>query len=70
MSYSVHFLKKQDGGGRDQITCVSLGVPRGVSSTLVLQLYSERRPPMGNYFPFAIQTYLDKFQGLHYEESF
>lgn len=31
---------------------------------------SERGPPTSNYFSFAIQTCLDKFQGLHYEESF
>lgn len=64
------FPQKQDGEGRDQITCVSLGIPRRVSSTLMLQLYSERGPPMSNYFPFVIQTCLDKLQGLHYEESF
>lgn len=69
ISYSVNFYKRKVR--EDQIAHLSMGCTQGVFSlALALQQCFRGGPPTSNYFPFATQTCLEKFQGLYYEESF
>lgn len=69
ISYSVNFYKRKVR--EDQIAHLSMGCTQGVFSlALALQQSFRGGPPTSNYFPFATQTCLEKFQGLYYEESF
>lgn len=60
-SHSVCVCKRR---GEDQ---GALLTPNGMFSFIQ---YSKQGPPTNNYFPLAIQTCLEKYQGLHYEERF
>lgn len=71
-SYSVSIYKRKGGGHKTKETSPwSMGHPTwDVFFYPCALTMLKGGPPTTNSFPFAIQTCLEKFQGLYYEESF